>query len=136
PPDDGPARRAQALGERTRLRRRARPRLPRADDHGAAPRHPELDDVRLRVRDVPAPARLPRCDAGRRPRRDPARAARAVRRQAAEARAVPGAEGGVLPRRLRARPLAARAVLDRPGARARRLEDAARRVALSPPLEP
>ena len=126
----------QALGEGPRLRRRARARLPRADDHGAAARHPELDDVRLRVRDVPAPARLPRRDAGRRPRRDPARAARAVRRQAAEARPVPGPEGGVLPRRLHARPLAARGVRRRPGARARRPAPAARRVALPPPLEP
>jgi len=66
PPDDRPARRAQALGEGPRLRRRARARLPRADDHGAPARDPELDDVRLRVRDVPAPARLPRGDAGRR----------------------------------------------------------------------
>ena len=109
PPDDRPARRAQALGEGPRLRRRARARLPRADDHGAPARPPELDDVRLRVRDVPAPARLPRGDAGRRPRRDPARAAPALRRQAAEARPVPGPERGVLPRGLQARPVAARA---------------------------
>ena len=59
-----------------------------------------------------------------------------LRRAAAEARAVPGAEGGVLPRRLRARPLAARALRRRPGARARRAAAAARRVALPPALEP
>ena len=59
---------------------------------------------------APASARLPRGDAGRRSGGDPARAARALRRRAAEARPVPGAEGGVLPRRLRARPGRARAV--------------------------
>ena len=98
------AARAAALGEGTRLRRRARARLARADDDRAPARHPELDDVRLRVGVAPAPARLPRRDEGRRAGLDPARAARPLRRRAAEARPVPGAEGGVLPLRLRARP--------------------------------
>ena len=75
--DDAPPRRVAPLREGARLRRRARARLARVDDHGAAPRHPELDDVRLRVRDASAPARLPRGDEGRRAGRDPARAAAA-----------------------------------------------------------
>ena len=94
------------LGEGPRLRRRARARVARADDHGAPARHPELDDLRLRVGLAAAPARLPRRDEGRRPGLDPGRAARPLRRRAAEAAAVPGAEGGVLPLGLRARPAA------------------------------
>ena len=47
---------------------------------------------------------LPRGDAGRLPGRDPGRAARPLRRAAAEAPPLPGTQGGVLPRRLRARP--------------------------------
>ena len=54
--------RAAELGARPRLRRRARARLARADDDRAAARHPELDDVRLRVGVAAAPARLPRRD--------------------------------------------------------------------------
>jgi hypothetical protein len=68
-------RRAATLGEGARVRRRARARLARADHDGEAARHPELDDVRLRVRVAPAPARLPSRDEGRRPRRDPAQSA-------------------------------------------------------------
>ena len=66
---------------RTRVRRRARARLARADDDRAAPGHPEHDDVRLRVRVAAAPARLPRGDEGRRPGHDPARAPRTLRRE-------------------------------------------------------
>ena len=77
--------RAAPLGARARVRRRARARLARADDDRAPARDPERDHVRLRVRVAPAPARLPRGDAGRRPRGDPAGAARALRRAAAEA---------------------------------------------------
>ena len=91
-----------------RLRRRARARLARADDHGAPARDPELDHLRLRVGLAAAPARLPGGDEGRRPGLDPGRAARPLRRRAAEAPPVPGAEGGVLPLRLRARPDGAR----------------------------
>ena len=47
------------------------------------PRNPERVRVRLRVRVAPAPPRLPRRDARRRARRDPAGAARATRRPAA-----------------------------------------------------
>src|SRR5713101_6886632 len=136
PADDASPRRAEEVGEGTRLRRRPRARLPRADADRAPARHPELDDVRLRVRDAPAPARLPRGDEGRRPRRDPGEAARAVRRAAAEARAVPGAQGGVLPLRLSARPLAARTIRCRVRPRARRVAPTTRRLALPPPLEP
>ena len=50
--------------------------------------------------------------------------------------AVPRAQGGVLPRRLRARPGGARAVGDRPGADARRAAPAAGRLALPPAREP
>ena len=57
---------AAALGEGPRLRPRARPRLARADDDRAPARHPELDDVRLRVGVAAAPARLPGGDARRR----------------------------------------------------------------------
>ena len=84
------------------LRPRARARLARPDADRALARHPERDHVRLRVRLAPAPARLPRGDARRRPRGDPARAARPLRRAAAEAAPLPRPEGGVLPRRLRA----------------------------------
>ena len=86
---------------------------------------PSCDDVRLRVRVAAAPARLPRGDTRRRPGLDPARAPEALRRDAAEAAAVRGAEGGVLPRGLRAGPLGARGLVDRPGARARRAPPAA-----------
>ena len=102
----------------------------------AAARDPERDHLRLRVRVAAASARLPRCDAGRRAGGDPARAAGALRRAAAEARPVPGPEGGVLPRRLRARPRRARAVRARPGEDARRRAHAAGRLALPPALEP
>ena len=72
---------AAPLGEAARLRSRARPRLARADDDRAPARHPERDDVRLRVGVAAAPARLPRRDARRRPRLDPAGAPRAVQRR-------------------------------------------------------
>ncbi len=72
-------------------------------------RDPEHDDVRLRVGDAPALRQLPAREPRARARRDPGRAARALRRAAAQARALPGAEGGVLPRRLRAGRARARA---------------------------
>ena len=58
-------------GRSRALRPRARPRLARPDADRAVARDPERDDLRLRVRVAPAPARLPRGDAGRRPRGDP-----------------------------------------------------------------
>src|SRR4051794_22749123 len=134
--DDAPARRAPEVGPRARFRRRARPRLARADDLRAPARNPELDDLRLRVRDAATPDGLPRGDAGRGAGSHPSGPPAAVRRPPAEARAVPGPEGGVLPRGLRARPFAAGAIRRRPGSRARRLAAPARRVALSPALEP
>ena len=51
---------------------------------------------------------LPARAARRRARRDPARAARPLRRDAAQAAPLPGAQGGVLPRGLRARRRGAR----------------------------
>ena len=96
--------RAAPLGQGRSVRRRARPRLARADAGGAPPPDPERHRARLRVRDAPAPARAPRGDTRRLPGGDPARAPGASRRAAAEARPLPGDQGGVLPRRLRARP--------------------------------
>src|ERR1700676_5110408 len=83
-----------------------------------------------------APARLPGGDEGSRPGLDPGRAAGQLRHRAAEAPAVPRAEGGVLPRRLRARRGRARRLGDRSGADARGAAAAARRVALPPAFEP
>ena len=79
---------AARLGGAARLRSRARARLARADDDGAPARHPQLDDVRLRVGVAPAPARMPCGHARRRPGGDPARAARPLPRDATEAAAV------------------------------------------------
>ena len=58
---------------------------------------------------APAPRRLPAREAGDLPGLGAARAAEAIRRRAGEAVPVPGAQGGVLPRRLRGRPRRARA---------------------------
>src|SRR5581483_11622251 len=55
---------AAAVGGSAIVRRRARARLARADADREAPRHPELDDLRLRVRLAPAPARLSSGDEG------------------------------------------------------------------------
>ena len=131
-----PAARAQALRQGPRLRPRARARLPRADDHRAPAGHPERDDARLRVRDAPAPSRRPRGDEGRRPRSDPGGAHGPLRRAPAEAPPVPGAQGGVLPLRLRARPDRARRAARQPAANARRRAHAAGCLALPPAFEP
>ena len=81
----------RALGERPRLRSRARARLARADDDRAPARHPERDDVRLRVGVAAAPARLPRGDARRRARRrsrpSGSRATAHIRRSSSSTRA-------------------------------------------------
>ncbi len=116
------------------LRPRPRARLARADPGGAEPRHPERDRARLRVRDAPAPARAARRDARRLPRRDPRRAPRPPRCATAEARPLSGDQGGVLPRRLRAR--SGRARRDRSGEGARRRAHAAGRLALPPARQP
>ena len=68
---------------------------------------------------------LPARPARRRARRDPARAARALRRDRAQAAPLPGAQGGVLPRGLRARPGRARRARAR--RRRRRSPSSARR---------
>ena len=71
---------AARVGEAARVRSRARARLARADDDRSPPRHPERDDVRLRVGVAAAPARLPCGDPGRRAGLDPApSASRATR---------------------------------------------------------
>ena len=76
-----------------------RPRQHRPAGRGTPGRHPAGHDVRLRVRggDAPLerPARHPRAGA----RRDPRGGAPRYGIRPAEARALPGAEGGVLPRR-------------------------------------
>ena len=95
--------RARALGARARLRRRDGPRLERRHGRRQAAADPERDRVRLRVGDGPAPGQLPAGARGRGARRDPARAALPLRR-ARQAAPLPGPQGGVLPRRLRARP--------------------------------
>ena len=59
-----------------------------------------------------------------------------LRRHAAKLRALPGPQGGVLPRRLRARPGRARRARARPGRADRRRAHAARRLALPPLREP
>ena len=85
-----------------------------------------------------APARLPRGDEGRRPRRDPARAARAATaRGRRSSLAVPGPEGGVLPRGLRARPGRCSSAFGVDPARMLVVAaPAAGRLALPPALEP
>ena len=91
----------RGFAKRSRLRHRALPRVARAPARRAVARDPVLLRVRLRVR--PRPARLGcRPHARRRPRRDPAGPARPARRPRAQGAPLPGAQGGVLPPRLRA----------------------------------
>ena len=78
-------------------------RLARADARGAKPRHPERDRARLRVRDAPAPARAAGGDDASSSRMRSRRAPRPLRCPTAEAGPLPGDQGGVLPRGLRAR---------------------------------
>ena len=90
----GPRRRSlalRALGARPAVRPRARPRLERrhASPRGSL-RHPQLDDVRLRVGDGPAQHQLPPGPHRRRARRDPARAPAPLRRRAARSARYPG----------------------------------------------
>ncbi len=108
------------------------PRLERRHGRREAARDPERDDVRLRVGDRPAHRQLPARAARRRARRDPARAARALRRDRPQAARVPGAQGGVLPRGPRAGPRRARRARARRRRAARRRAHAAGRLALPP----
>ena len=117
-----------------RFDRRPRPRLARAHADRPQPRDPERDGARLRVRLAPAPPRAPRRDSRRLSRRGPGGAARALRSKAAEARHLPRDQGGVLPRRLRARPGSSGG--HRPGPRARDRAHAAGRVGLPPARQP
>ena len=96
---------APPLREGAPLRPRARARLARGDARRAQPRDPRRDRARLRVRDAAAPARASaprRASSSRTPSRPTGSPGSAP--EAAEARPVPGDRGGVLPRRLRARP--------------------------------
>ena len=101
---------ARALGARpTRAPRRGSASTSRSG-HGSndvtrrrrAAADPQLDDVRLRVGDGPAPRQLPPGARGGRARGDPRRAPATATARAASC-ALRGAQGGVLPRRLRAR---------------------------------
>ena len=78
---------ARARGQRSP---RARPRLDRPPGRLAAAADPEQHDVRLRVGRRPAPRQLPAGEPRARPRRDPARAAHAVRRRGSKLIRYPG----------------------------------------------
>ena len=124
--------RAGALGAAQRpLRPRARTRLQRRHRRRAAAAHPVVDDVRLRVGEGPAHRQLPPRAGGRGARGDPARAPRPLWRRR-QAPALSGAQGGVLPRRLRARPGGARRAGPRSLPAAGRRAHAARGLALPP----
>jgi len=84
------------------LRHRPLPRLARAPAGCALARDPVLLCIRLRVRARSARGRLPCSATCRRPRRNPAGAARAARRSRREGAPISGAKRGVLPRGLRA----------------------------------
>ena len=121
---------APDLGQAAPVRPRARTRVARPDPDRPVTGDPERHDVRLRVRLAPAPAGLPRGDPRRRAGRDPTGAIGPLR-GTEEAPPLSGAEGGVLPRRLRA--LVRRSS---PGEAARRRPDAAGGVALPPARQP
>ena len=98
-------RRAAPVRARTRLRPRPLPRLARASARRALARHPVVVRLRLRVR---ARAAQLGCRAATRvvvPTRSRRRAARPARRPSAEGRPLRRTQGGVLPPRLRARPV-------------------------------
>ena len=101
------------------LRHRARPWLQRRERRRRAAADSQRHDVRLRVGDRAAPDQLPPGARGGRARGDPARAPRPLRRARQGAR-LRGVEGGVLPRRLRARPRDPRPAGARPRAADRR----------------
>ena len=111
------------------------PRLQRRERGRGAAARPERHRLRLRVGGGAAPGELPPGAGGGGARRDPARAARPLRR-ARQAARLPGPQGGVLPGRLRARPGGARRARPRPRAAARGRAHAARGVALPPLREP
>ena len=90
---------------RRALRPRALARVARAPARGALARDPVGVRLRLRVRARPARPRLPRRDARRRARGDPAGAARPARaRERARCVAIPGSKEEYYLARLRARP--------------------------------
>ncbi len=89
---------------RSQGRRGLGARLHRPADGLSRAAHPEHHHVRLRVRPSPACAQLPAGQPRAGARRDSAQPARPVRRAWLQAGALSGAEGGVLPGRVRARP--------------------------------
>ena len=96
-------RRARALGARAALRRGDRPRVERRERGRSRCCGSRRHGVRLRVRGAAAPRELPALPRGDGAGADPARATRALRREAAQAAPLRGPEGGVLPGGLRAR---------------------------------
>ena len=128
--------RAARMGRTAAVRPRSLPRLPRAAARGAIARRALVVRVRLRVRALPAHARLSRRDARHRSRRDPAGAARPSRREGRQGASLPGPEGGVLPLRLQARCGRARRARPRPCPRSRRRPHTTRGLALPPPRQP
>ena len=126
---------AGALGARAALRRGPRSRLQRRERGRRPAAHPERHGLRLRVGQGPAPGELPPRPGGGGARRDPARAPGALRRRGQDPR-LSGAQGGVLPGRLRARPGRAGRAGPRSRADARDRAHPARGVALSPLREP
>ena len=98
--------------------------------------HPRRQHVRLRVRGPAAQHRLPARAARDDARRDPARAARALRRRPGQARPVRGAEGGVLPVGLRAGPGRVRPPRRRPREGGGDRAPAAGGLALPPQVQP
>ena len=139
------ANKAKALASRTwKMRRFARGRFDLAVAHGsndlalaaASLRIPAVNTFDYEFADPAAqhrlPARAARDDAGR----DPARAARALRRRAGQARPVRRAQGGVLPVGLQAGRGRVGGTRGRSGEDRRDRAPATRRLALSPQVQP
>ena len=103
---------------------------------GPAPRHPERDDLRLRVRARPAQRQLPAGAGGRRARRDPARAPRALRGTREDPRATRDSRRSTTWRTSSPTTRVLRELGLEPRATALHRAHAARRVALSPLREP
>ena len=118
------------------LRPRGRPRLQRPRARRRLAADPGGQHLRLRVRRAAAQHRLPARAARDDARRDPARAARALRRRAGQARPVRRAQGGVLPLGLHARRGRAGGTRGRSGEDPRDRAPAARRLPLSPQVQP
>ena len=105
--------------EEPRVRHRALARLTRAAARRALARHPICVRLRLRVRPRPAQPRLSSRRTSRRSRHDPTAAARPARSIGCEGASISGAEGGVLPLRVRAGSIGPGRARPRSGTRAR-----------------